>query len=363
MNLFSRRRFLQTSGTALAAAAIYPQILFGQPKKKIGVCLVGLGGYSSGQLAPALQMTKHCKLAGIATGSPHKIPIWKEQYKLSDKNIYNYENLPEIANNPDIDAVYIVVPTGLHAKYAIIAANAGKHVWCEKPMAITSAECKAIIDACKKNKVQLAIGYRMHHEPNTQQFIKWGREKPFGKIKEIGCELGWDMVPDPEKDWKMSATLGGGYLYDLGVYPINGLRYAAQEEPVSVSAKHVTKRPHIFREVPEDTSFTFEFASGFLGKGRTSGMQNTNFLHVAAESGWYELSPFSGYNDLKGSSSNGHVFKDLIFNQQAKQMDENALAILRKTSPICPGEEGMKDIRILEAINLSASQEGKKIIL
>ena len=97
-------------------------------------------------MAPALQLTKHCELRGIVTGSPAKVPIWQEKYGISDTHVYNYENMHEIADNDDIDVVYIVVPTGLHAKYAVIAADAGKHVWCEKPMALDVAQCQSIIN-------------------------------------------------------------------------------------------------------------------------------------------------------------------------------------------------------------------------
>ena len=164
-------------------------------------------------------------------------------------------------------------------------------------------------------------------------------------------------------DWQVCSPKTVGAFSGVGVYPVNGLRYSAQEEPVSVSAIHTTKRPHIFREVPEDTTFTLEFSSGLVGKGRTSGMQNTNFLHITAASGWYRLSPFSGYDSLAGNASNGMIFKDVIPNQQAKQMDEDALAILQKKPLLIPGEEGMRDIHILEAINQSASLGGKTIAL
>ena len=105
------------------------------------------------------------------------------KYNLKDTNIYNYSNFDSIANNPDIDVIYIVLPPSMHREYTERAATAGKHVWCEKPMAPTAADCQAMIDACKKNKVSLAIGYRMLHEPQTQLIQKWAKEKPFGKIK------------------------------------------------------------------------------------------------------------------------------------------------------------------------------------
>jgi len=132
-----------------AAFLPFPGCINFNQKKKLGVALVGLGYYSTDLLAPALQQTSYCELRGIVTGSPEKIPVWKQRYGIKDSNIYNYQNMHQIADNDEIDVIYIVLPTGLHAEYAIKAANTGKHVWCEKPMARTAKECQEIIDACK----------------------------------------------------------------------------------------------------------------------------------------------------------------------------------------------------------------------
>lgn len=156
----SRRSFIKTAGAVSlvlsAAPAVFSSIIIPRNKNKLGVALVGLGYYSTDLLAPALQLTQYCELKGIVTGSPWKIPVWQKKYNIEDKNVYNYENMHQIANNPDIDVIYIVLPTGLHSKYSIVAANAGKHVWCEKPMARTAAECEAIIDACKRTGLNSA---------------------------------------------------------------------------------------------------------------------------------------------------------------------------------------------------------------
>ena len=129
---------------------------------KLGIALVGLGNYSEKQLAPALQETEHCYLAGIVSGTPDKVEKWTSKYNIPVDNIYNYENFDEIISNRDIDIVYIVLPNSMHAEYVIRAAAAGKHVICEKPMALTTHECDEMIDACKKAGTMLSIGYRLH---------------------------------------------------------------------------------------------------------------------------------------------------------------------------------------------------------
>lgn len=167
-------------------------------------------------------MTQHCELRGIVTGSPEKIPVWKEKYGIADKNIYNYENFDQIANNSDIDVVYVVLPPSLHAEYTIRAAKAGKHVWCEKPMAPpTVAACQSMIKACNDNKVKLAIGYRCQHDPNIQAYMNVAKEGIFGKVKMITSAAGYF---DGRTDhWKQKKDLGGGgVMGDMGVYAIQG---------------------------------------------------------------------------------------------------------------------------------------------
>ncbi len=350
----NRRNFIKSSSLLLGYSLFpYADLYPNYTKKQLGVCLVGLGQYSSTVLAPALQFTKHCKLTGIVTGSPYKIPKWQKQYHIPDKNVYSYDTMDQIANNPDIDVIYIVVPTGLHAKYAIEAANAGKHVWCEKPMAKTETECQAIINACSKNKVKLSIGYRMQHEPNTKQVIAWADTKPYGKIKTLRAEIGYN-VRNPAKTWRLDSKLGGGTMYDLGVYALNAARYTTGEEPVSVSATQMTTRPKIFNETDETTHFTLVFPSGAIAHGKTSVGKSMHELYVDCENGWYTLAPFSMYAGVQGKTSDGKLLNTYIKSQQAQQMDDDSLAILNNTPVMVPGEEGMKDIKIVEAIYKSA---------
>jgi glucose-fructose oxidoreductase len=150
----TRRDFIKT--TAIAAASVplvgawLPNVRAAGPDKKLGVALVGLGSLSTHQIAPALQKTKYCRLAGIVTGTPAKAEKWKAQYSIPDRSIYNYDTMEKMADNPDIDFVYVVTPNALHAEHTIKAANAGKHVLCEKPMEVSSEKCRQMIDACKK---------------------------------------------------------------------------------------------------------------------------------------------------------------------------------------------------------------------
>ena len=330
-------------------------------KTQLGVALLGLGNYSETRLAPGLTKTRNCTLRGIVTGTPSKVPVWQERYGIADRNVYDYTSFPQIANNAEIDVVYIVVPTALHAQYAIAAAEAGKHVWCEKPMAMNVEECQRIIDACRKNGVSLSIGYRMQHEPNTQTVIRYAKEKPYGAIRNVRAVAADRMGGEPS--WRMVKAMGGGALYDMGVYSINAIRYATGEEPVRVkSARQWADRPEIFREVDESTEFELELPSGVVAYGKASRFQPENVLRVEAQNGWYQLEPMQSYEGVKGQTSDGKALDQTVDHQQAKQMDDDALAILEGRPPLVPGEEGQRDIRILQAIVQSA-QSGAAVAL
>jgi len=347
------------AGVALVQPA-FSNILFQQNKKKLGVALVGLGYYSTDLLAPGLQLTQHCELVGIVTGSPEKAEKWKQQYKIAEKNIYNYSNFDSIANNPAIDIVYVVLPPSMHMEYSVRAAKAGKHVWCEKPMAMTVAECQSMIDACNKNKVTLSIGYRVHHEPNTQQIIQFRKDQKYGKVLTVEAAAGY--FDGRTNHWKQQKKLGGGAMYDMGVYPLNATRYATGLEPIAVTARASTTRPQIYTEVEETMQFDLEFKDGVTAKCETSFGKGMNTLKVTCSKGWYTLSPFQGYSGNKGETSDGIIINTQIPHQQAKQMDDDALSIMNKKSMLVPGEEGLKDIRVVEAIYRSVAQKGRVTI-
>jgi glucose-fructose oxidoreductase len=359
----SRRKFLAQSLTGLGTIAVtstaFSSILLPQKKSRLGVALVGLGYYSTDLLAPALQMTEHCQLAGIVTGTPSKAESWKAKYNLKDKNIYNYNNFDSIASNDEIDVIYVVLPPSMHEEYCIRAAKAGKHVWCEKPMAMTVRECQRMIDAANSNKVKLSIGYRMQHEPNTKQIIQFRKDQTYGKVKMVSAQAGYF---DPRTDhWKQKKNLGGGAMYDMGVYPLNAARYSTGLEPISVSAKASTTRPEIYKEVEETMEFDLTFPGGVTAKCLTSFGKNINELRVTCEKGWYELIPFQSYSGINGKTSDNRILNATIPNQQARQMDDDAMAIINNTKLMVPGEEGLKDIRVVEAIYKSVAQNSKEV--
>ncbi len=346
-----RRAFVKSALVAASSAVFSANVLLAATrpqKKKLGVALVGLGYYSTDELAPALQRTTHCELKGIVTGSPEKIPIWQERYGIADKNVYSYETFDSIADNPDIDVVYVVLPPSMHAEYVIRAAKAGKHVWCEKPMAPTVEECAAMIKACRDNGRKLSIGYRCQHDPNVQAYMKVGRDRRFGAVRMVTSAAAYREPR--ENHWKQQKAMGGGVMGDMGVYAIQGARLAIGEEPVSVLAREYKSRPEIYHEVEETVIYQLEFPSGAIASCQSSFAMNMNHLQVNYERGWLRMSPHSSYGGNRGSLSDGEEINTPVARQQPLQMDNDALAILQDQPMMVPGEEGLRDMKVVVAV-------------
>lgn len=324
--------------------------------KPLGIALVGLGNYATSQLAPALQETKNCYLAGIVTGSPHKAESWKSKYNIPDGNIYNYEDFDHIKDNPDIDIVYVVLPNSMHAEYTIRALRAGKHVICEKPMAVTVEECDRMIAAARESGRMLSVGYRLHFEPHTKEIMRLGTGKIFGAIKKMHAGHGMSEVDG----WRIDKELaGGGPLMDVGIYCVQAVQYSTGMEPVAVTAQQMPKtKPEKFADVEETLHFNLEMPDGSIAECVTSYSQTSNHLRAEAERGWFELSPAYKYSGIKGESSQGKISFEEV-NQQALQMDDFAEAIRNNRPSPVPGEMGRRDVKILQAI-YRAMESGKR---
>ncbi|MFO7446404.1 MAG: Gfo/Idh/MocA family oxidoreductase [Ignavibacteriaceae bacterium] len=360
---YSRRKFISAVGKGsallmLPSVSLFSNQIFSQQDKKLGIALVGLGGYATRQLAPALQETKHCHLSGIVTGTPDKAVKWKREYNIPDENIYNYENFDRIADNKSIDIVYVVLPNSMHHEFTIRAAKAGKHVICEKPMGVSVKECEEMIDACKQAGVRLFVGYRLHFDPFHKTAMNF-RNDGHGKIKMVHSEFAF-KIGDPNQ-WRLKKDLaGGGAMMDLGIYAVQAARYSTGEEPISVTAQEYKTDPVKFKEVDETIYWQMEFPGGAASTSVTSYAAPANRLYIGAEEGWLELRPAYSYRGIKGSTNEGNLIMPEV-NQQALQMDGMAKCIMDRCKSDADGEEGLKDLKVIEAIYKSIANKGRAV--
>lgn len=369
---YSRRDFLSHLSLGLGSIATFPALsMFSSidrflarkgltelpDQQKLGIALVGLGRYATGQLAPALQETKLCKLSGIVTGTPRKEKIWAQKYGIPEKNIYNYQTYDQIADNEDIDIIYVVLPNNMHAEYTVRAAEAGKHVISEKPMATSVEDCQRMIDACNKADRKLSIGYRLHFEPHNEELMRLGRNEVFGPVQKISGAHSFPLN-DPTAWRRDKEMAGGGPLMDVGIYVVQASVYTLGKLPTSVKAWDVTQNPESFTDVEGTIKWDLHFPDEVVAHGRSSYEEGANNFRMEATDGWAELQPAYSYGGIQGMTSEGAMdFPEV--NQQALQMDDFARCIMEDEPSIVPGEMGKRDMIIIEGIYESAETKSE----
>lgn len=356
-----RRNFLQK---LVASAAVVPILsstnAFAQSNRAgadgrqgatLRVALMGLGSYAE-RVAEAMQSSKRARLTGLISGTPSKLQEWGTKFGVAEKHRYNYENFDRIKDDPDIDAVYIITPNALHRDQAIRVARAGKHVICEKPMAVNAREGQDMVDACSEAGVKLLVGYRMHFEPKTLEVIRMRKAGDFGSIRFFQGLCGF-RIGDPGQ-WRLDKALaGGGAMMDIGIYAINGARYMVGEEPVWVTAQETKTDPVKFKQgVDETIQFQLGFPSGAVASClSTYQMNHLDRFFMTGEAGYAELLPATGYGPIEGRTHKGELTQPHVMHQTL-QMDEMAGILLDGNIPVVPvdGAEGLKDLKIIDAI-------------
>lgn len=373
----SRRTFLTATAASLAASTLargqtgqtpmppeQPELdkAPAPPARKIGLAIVGLGKLAIEEILPAVARTSHCRVAALVSGHPEKAQTVAQTYSVNAKSLYTYDNFDELKNNPDVDAVYVVLPNALHAEFTIRAAQAGKHVLCEKPMATTSADCRKMIDAAKTAGKQLMIAYRIQYEPNNNKARELIQSKRFGATRLITSV---NAQMQKGGTWRTNRKLaGGGALPDIGLYCLNTTRFLLGEEPVEVRAStYSTPGDDRFREVEELVQFNLRFPSGaHLVATSSYNTSEDRRYRALGDQGWVGMDPAFSYTGLKlesqsASSKEKIQYKIEEANQFALEMDHFAVSVLDNKPNKTPGEEGLKDQLLMEAIYHSAQAQ------
>lgn len=358
MHPITRRQAIRHLGALGAAVSFLPnQAFYSPPEEKLGVALVGLGNYATRQLGPALRHTRHCELRGIVTGTPEKEGKWQEEYGISPDHTYNYQTFDRLADDPAIDIIYIVLPNFMHAEYTIRALKTGKHVICEKPMAMNVAECRAMIEAAETAGKKLQIGYRLFYEPHHLELMRRSLEPSDRGIKLIEASLGFDMARPGM--WRIDKEKGGGgALMDLGPYAIQAARRAAGSKPVRVTAQAFKDDPELYKEIFGTYSWQLDFEDNTICNSTVSFSAFVDRLHVARGNQYLEISPaFNASAELALRSRTEEEQFPVPEYQQIAQMDAFAKNIMDDTQVVASGEEGLIDMQIIEAIKASIDEK------
>jgi predicted dehydrogenase len=333
--------------------------------KPVGYAVIGLGGFAQRAILPGFKHSKKGKLVALVSGD--KLKAQRLARKFGAGASYTYDELPACLSDPQVEAVYIATNNGSHARHAVQAANAGKHVLCEKPMANSVEECRQMLAACRASDVRLMIAYRKYFEPSSLELKKLYTSGKLGRLKYIHSAFGIFLPPRLERGaWHLDPKLsGGGSLPDVGVYCVNTIRWLVGEEPSAVSAYQWAADPRRFSQVDENIAFRLDFPGGIVAQC-TSSFQaaESSFLQVNGEKGWACLSPAYQYDlarRLFGEIAGRRLEKKFkVIDELSLEIDALADAVRRRREPEPNGVQGMRDMVVMEAIYQSA-REGRTV--
>jgi predicted dehydrogenase len=332
------------------------------PSQRVGFAVMGLGRLALSNILPAFAQCKHARLTGLISGDPEKMRVVAAQYGVPQSFCYGYGDMAKLRGNQAIQVVYVVLPNALHRDAVVDAAQAGKHVLCEKPMAVNPDEARAMIEACGRASVKLMIAYRCQYEVNHRELAKRARAGELGTIELIDA-INTQNQGDPTQWRQVRELAGGGALPDVGLYCLNTTRALVGEEPIEVSATiHSPANDPRFKEVESTVSFTLRFPSGLIANCATSySLHEHRNMRVLGSKGSAELANAFGYEGQKLRLSRredraeaSSEFSFGIKNQFSLEMDHMALCVRNDVKPRTPGEEGLQDQVIMAAIYESA---------
>jgi predicted dehydrogenase len=221
-------------------------------------------------------------------------------------------------------------------------------------MAVTPAECGQMVAEAKKQSRQLGVGYRQHFEPYNQELIRIARTRELGTPKFISATAG--TIPVEPGQWRLDKKLsGGGSMVDIGIYALQATRFVSGEEPISVSARMTITDRAKFKEIDETLAFTMTFPSGLLAACVSTYAAHVSRVDVATDAGRFGLEPALYYHGIKGFRSDGKPFSFPDVDQFAAEMDDFASCVRDGKPTRVPGEEGLRDVRIIDALYRSAA--------
>ncbi len=328
----------------------------------IRFAVVGLGDIAQRAVLPAFAHARSkATVAALVSGEPKKRRILGKRFP----NVITagYEDYDALVASGAVDAVYIALPNQQHRDFALRALRAGVHVLCEKPMATTVADARAMTRAAARSSATFMVAYRLHFDPATLRAIDLARDRRAGDLRIFASLF---SSPVERGDIRLERE-GRGGLFDLGIYCVNAARMVFRSEPVEVAAMHAGQGSGRFREVPEMTAALLRYPGERLAMFVCSlnAHRGSSWTAVAMKR-HVRMDPAYSYHEplvvhLR-SDTVTRTNRYAIHDQFAAELDHFVARIRsgRKTEP--SAREGEADIRILDAIDRSA-RTGRRVRL
>lgn len=324
-------------------------------RSTIRYAVVGLGHIAQVAVLPAFKHARHSTLAGLVSGSPEKLKKLAKKYGV--REAWSYKQYDDCLQSGSIDAVYIALPNDLHREYAVRAAQAGVHILCEKPLAVTRRDGEEMIRAAQKNRVKLMTAYRLHNEETNLRAGELVASGKLGDARYFNSCFSF-KVTDPD-NIRLKRKRGGGTLYDIGIYCLNAARYIFRAEPTEVFAFSANNGEKLFREIDEMTTVVMRFPGERLATFTSSfGAGDVDFYEVVGTKGSLRVEPAFEYaGELSYTLKIGEKEQEKTFaarDQFGAEISYFSDCILKNREPEASGVEGLIDVQIVEALYQSA---------
>jgi predicted dehydrogenase len=332
-------------------------------RSRVRYAVVGLGHIAQAAVLPAFRHAKaRTELRALVSDDPDKLRELGSRYDVSLR--HSYGEYDDLLRSGEIDAVYIALPNHLHREYTERAARAGIHVLCEKPMAVTEQDCRAMIRACEENDVQLMVAYRLHFEPANLRAAELARNGTLGDVRIFNSTFTMQVKPG---DIRLQQETGGGTLYDIGIYCLNAVRYLFGSEPIEAFAFSASTGEPRFREVDEMTTAVLRYPDERLASFTVSfGASDVSAYRLVGTEGDLRVEPAYEYaGPLKHHLTVGGKTRERTFrkrDQFAAELDYFSRCIAEKKAPEPSGKEGLADVQIIQAL-LRSAETGRPVNL
>src|SRR5690349_5771457 len=322
--------------------------------RAVRFAVVGLGHIAQAAILPAFRHARgYAELTALVSGTPAKLKQLGKRYRV--KHLASYSESRDLFSSGEIDAVYIALPNSQHAAWTIRAAEAGLHVLCEKPLAVSVHDCERMIDACDRNGVQLMTAYRLHFERCNLEVAEIVRKKRIGDARYFDSQFSMQVKAD---NIRTDRELGGGPEWDIGIYCQNAARYVFQDEPTQVWATTTNSGDARFREIPETVHVILKFPQERIANFICSfGAADRSRYEIVGTKGSivvdpaYEYAEGLAYELTLGEKKQKKKFSKS--DQFAPELVYFAQCVREKRTPEPSGKEGLIDVAIIEAIHES----------
>lgn len=334
------------------------------PAGQVRIGIIGVGTFARSRALPAIAESAYATATTLVTSSPGAVGDVADAWGI--ETVIDYDAYRVGTNSDAYDAVYVATPNALHRDHVVVAAEQGKHVLCEKPLATSSTDAEAMVAACADAGVTLLTAYRLRYEPALRRTRELIQDGIIGRVVQIHAGFSHPLLEYTDAStWRLDPALaGGGAMVDLGIYPLNTIRFLLDRDPAEVTAiTHGTEAP--FDRVDEHIAFQLVFDGPITASCTASFSAHAiSGLDIVGTEGAISISaPFGGVVPQEIYVECGDVgmeHRGGPIDEVVEEVDYFGYQVLHGNTP--DGTDGLRDVATIEAI-YEAADRGTRVAI